>query len=149
MLHADTYYLKMCYDYPRANSMDHQDWDIATLRKKVAERPVSARPSCMPPTMSTSSSRPVWAIERRVDDVDSGKPPLDMTSREEARRITERRALLGMKQSDLAMRVNTDVKDIQAIEAGRAVENRNLLSKIWRILDPPLHATTTKNKVKA
>jgi ribosome-binding protein aMBF1 (putative translation factor) len=117
------------------------DWDVVTLRQKVAERPVSARPGCMPATMSTTSSRPAWAIERRVDDVDSGKPPLDMTSREEARRITERRTTLGMKQSDLAMRVNADVKDIQAIEAGRAVENRKLLSKIWRVLDPPpVHA---------
>jgi ribosome-binding protein aMBF1 (putative translation factor) len=124
--------------------MDPEDWDVVTLRKKVAERAGGGAP---PATKSLTSSKPAWAIERRVDDVDSGKPILDMTSRQEARRIVERRTALLMKQSDLAMRVNTDVKEIQAIEAGRAVENRNLLAKIWRVLDPPRaqHSKATRN----
>lgn len=110
----------------------HQDWDVVTLRAKVAERPPSAYQH-QSATQSTTSSKPAWKIEKQVDD-ETSKKAIEYTSREDAKSIVDRRMALRLSQRDLAMRVNVDVKEIQAIESCRAVENRNLLAKIRRVL---------------
>ena len=115
-------------------SYAHQDWRTVLL--KAGSGPPKARPvlsrSPAPATMSSATGTPAWKVEQRAD-ADDGKP-ISLVSRDDARHITNRRIALKLSQRDLAVRINVDVKEIQAIEACRAVENRALLAKIRRAL---------------
>ena len=113
----------------------HQDWRTVVLKAGSGLRPVSSGGSSRsqgPATMSSATGTPAWKVEQRAD-ADDGKP-ISLVSREDARHITNRRIALKMSQRDLAVRINVDVKEVQAIEACRAVENRALLAKIRKAL---------------
>ena len=120
-------------------SYAHQDWRTVLLKAGSGGTPSGGtlRPasrSQAPATMSSATGTPAWKVEQRAD-ADDGKP-ISLVSREDARHITNRRIALKMSQRDLALRINVDVKEVQAIEACRAVENRALLAKIRKALGP-------------
>ncbi len=113
--------------------MDHQDWKEVVFKKKQPDS-VTSKPQskASTETLSTSSSKPAWKIERDVDG-DSGKP-LAFVSKEDGQKIIAGRVAKKLRQKDLAMRLNMQPKEIQDIESGKAVENKIVLSRIKRFL---------------
>ena len=113
----------------------HQDWKEVVFKKPAVKLSGGSGSGSgkAPETQSTSSSKPAWKIERDVDAVDAGKP-LAFVSKEDAQRIVAGRVAKKLCQKDLAMRLNMQPKDIQDIENGKAVENKQVISRIKRFL---------------
>ena len=118
--------------------MDHQDWQEIVFKKKTNAAAVKRdkNSSCIgkaSETISTLSSKPAWVIERDVDAVDTGKP-LAFVSKDAAQRIIVGRIAKKLCQKDLARHMNMQPKEIQEIESGKAVENKQVISRIKRFL---------------
>ena len=112
--------------------MNHQDWEPVVIgMKKKNKAPAGAAPSAAG-TATTVSNKPAWKIEQQVD-ADHGKP-LKYVSRDDAKAIIKARIAMKLSQKEVAMRLNLQVKDVNDIESGKAVENRLILSKIRRVL---------------
>ena len=85
-------------------------------------------------TMSTTSSKPAWKIEKQIDDENGQGSVLQFTSKEEARMIVQARLAMKLTQKDLAVKLNMPLVIIQQIESGKSVDNRNHMSRILRFL---------------
>lgn len=110
--------------------MDFDNMDLSVFQTKASQaKPKQPKPAA---TMSTTSSKPAWKIEKMVDG-ETGKP-LVFTSREDAQRIVAGRVSMRLSQKDLAIRLNMQLKDLQEIETCRAVDNRNTIDRILRYL---------------
>jgi ribosome-binding protein aMBF1 (putative translation factor) len=118
-----------------ADSYVHQDWKTIVLRQGGAttKPPRSSGPPPQAATVASTTGTPAWKVEQRAD-AETGKP-ISYVTKTDACSIVKRRVAMKLSQRDLAMRINVDVKEIQAIEACRAVENRGLLAKIRRAME--------------
>lgn len=114
-------------------SYNHQDWNTVILKpkKEVAGGDAAAK-TARPGFAIAAGGKPAYKIEQQVDG-DSGKP-LNYVSKEDAQKVVAGRVAMKLSQKDLAMRLNMQVKDIQDIESGRAIENKQVLGKIKRLL---------------
>lgn len=118
--------------------MDHQDWKQVVFKARggvsLPKDPLQPPRSTHTATASTTSSKPAWKIEQQVDDVTGGSKPLTFVSADDARKVVAGRVARKLTQKELATRINVQLKDIQEIENGKAVENRQLLAKIRKVL---------------
>lgn len=113
----------------------HQDWKTVVLRpKKEVEVKTVAKGAAgvSTSTVSTATGKPAWKIEEQVDS-DVGKP-IKLVSKEDASAIVKGRVEKKLTQKELAQKLNMQQKEIADIEAGKAVENKQVLSKIKRAL---------------
>ena len=110
----------------------HQDWKEIVFKKASSKLSIKPSRFSKPETPSSSSSKPAWKIERDVDG-ESGKP-LNFVNRDDAQRIITGRVIKKLGQKDLAMNLNMPLKEIQEIESCKAVENKQVLSRIKRFL---------------
>ena len=107
--------------------MQHQDWQQVVFRKpKPSERIIEA-----PKTMSSTTGMAAY----KIDNADYAENPLKQVSREDMQYIIQGRVNKKLTQKDLAKQLNIQLKDIQDIESGKAIENKQLLSKIKRHLN--------------
>lgn len=111
--------------------MDHQDWTPVVLRAKKSPPTTTVSPRTTA-TISSTTSKPVWKIEKQVDS-DQGKP-LNLVSSDVAKAIIGGRIAMKLTQKYLAQRLNLPEKEIKEIEAGKAVENKAVIAKIKRLL---------------
>jgi ribosome-binding protein aMBF1 (putative translation factor) len=113
---------------------DFLDMDVSLFRSASAAGHAKKKVEEKAVTMSTASSLPAWKIEKMVDGETSKKPIL-LTSREDARRIVEARVANKLSQKELAAKLALPLPLIKDIEAGKAVENRNHLVKIFKFFN--------------
>lgn len=113
---------------------NHQDWSTIVLKKKSSE-PSEVKIVSKNDKQSISSvvNKPMWKLEKQIDNIDSGKP-LTYVSRDDAQKIIAGRIAMKLTQKDLATKLNMQVKEIQDIENCKALENKLVLSKIKKIL---------------
>ena len=112
---------------------DFLDMDVSLFRNAntSGKKPKSEEKAV---TMSTSSSLPAWKIEQMVDG-DASKKPILLTSKEDARRIVDARVANKLSQKELATKLAMPLPLLKDIEAGKAVENRNHLIKIFKFFN--------------
>jgi ribosome-binding protein aMBF1 (putative translation factor) len=114
--------------------MEHQDWNVITFKKnKGPEKEIQAKSSVITATTSSTTNKPAWKIEQQVDG-DNGKP-LQYISKADSQLIIQGRIAMKLTQKDLACKLNIQIKDIQDIESGKALENKMVLSKIRKMLN--------------
>ena len=113
--------------------MEHQDWKEVVFRARGGVSLPKEQQQQSAATQSTTSSKPAWKIEQQVDATGGGKP-LTHVSPEDARMVVAGRVAKKLTQKELATRLNVQLKDIQEVESGKAVENRALLSRIRKFL---------------
>lgn len=119
--------------------MEHQDWKTIILKNsnnKQDDRKSNGTNRTATPTIcteSTTSSKPAWKIEKMVDDPNSKKVIL-YVSKKDAQAIIKARVDVGLTQKQLAQQLNMNLKDLQDIEACKAVENKQVLSRIHTFL---------------
>ena len=116
----------------KQNMDQQQDWKQVVFKKQTKSK--DSRQPMVAATASTMSSKPAWKIEQMVDS-DESKKPLDRVSKADAQRIVLGRCAMKLKQQDLATRLNMPIKELQEIEACKAVENKAVLSRIKRFLN--------------
>jgi ribosome-binding protein aMBF1 (putative translation factor) len=105
---------------------------VVFRKKTEAIRPVfTPQAAC---TQSAVSSKPAWKIEQQVDSDAPGTKPLTRVSPDDAQRVVAARTAAKLTQKQLAARINVQPRDIQEVESGRAIENRDLLARIRRSL---------------
>jgi len=117
--------------------MQHQDWNIITFRKKqeaIKQKMLKGEAPTQKATISQVSNIPAWKVEENVDAVDGGKP-LKYISTDDSKKITQARMAKKLTQKELACRLNMQLKDIQDMEGGKAIENRQTISKIYKYLN--------------
>lgn len=113
----------------------HQDWKTVLLKPKKhdGEKSIVRRNESVGlTTVSSVTGKPAWKIEEQVDS-DVGKP-VKYVSKEDASAIVKGRVERKMTQKDLAQKLNMSVKDIADIESGKAIENKQVIGRIKRIL---------------
>jgi len=114
----------------------HQDWKTVVLNKRpeaVVTKTVGVGGKSGGYGGSTSTSgKPAWKVESMVDS-DVGKP-VEYVSKEDGQKIVNGRVAMKLSQKDLAVRLNMPLKDIQDIESGRAILNKEKLGRIKRFL---------------
>jgi ribosome-binding protein aMBF1 (putative translation factor) len=125
----------------------HQDWNVVVLnpkktdveRKTVAKSSVASGVSCLSGVNGangvsgvSASGKPAWKVEAQVD-ADVGKP-VDYVPKDVAQSIVNGRVAMKLTQKDLAARLNMQLKEIQEIESGRAVYNKQVVGRIKRFL---------------
>jgi ribosome-binding protein aMBF1 (putative translation factor) len=106
--------------------MQGQDWNQVVFHKNKP-RPNVDRPS----TMSEATGKPVWKVEKAIEN---GENPIKYVSNDDAKKIIQGRVAAKLTQKQLAMKVNMQEKDIKEIESSKAVENKQVLSRIFRVL---------------
>jgi putative transcription factor len=116
---------------------EHQDWNTVVLKKKktdaeVKQERVKKHVGNTGPTMSSTTNKPAWKIEKQVDDENS--KPVTYVSKQDSSAIMKARLAMKLSQKDLAQRLNMQFKDIQDIENGKYLENKAIISKIKRVL---------------
>ena len=109
----------------------HQDWNQVVFKKPKVELHDKALKT--PETVSKTSSKPAWKIEKQVDS-EEGKP-ITYVTKLDADLIIKGRIEAKLTQKQLAQRLNMQEKDIKDIETCKAVENKAILSKIKRMLN--------------
>lgn len=119
--------------------MDHQDWSVVTFNKKQPQKNTSQKAAYPPATVSSKTGKPAWKIEQQVDS-ENGKP-INRVSKDDSKRIVELRLKARLSQRDLEQKMNLSASSIKDIEAGTAVENKALLSRIIRFLTRLQHST--------
>lgn len=108
-----------------------QDWTPVVLKKGKSQK--HRKPSnTSQEVFSQTSNKPLWKIENQVNG-DTGKP-IKYVSREDATFIMATRLSKKLSQKDLAVKLNIQLKDIHDIESCKAVENKQLISKIRKYL---------------
>jgi ribosome-binding protein aMBF1 (putative translation factor) len=107
--------------------MEHQDWSPVIFKKKPEKISIPDSPQ----TISSTSSKPAWKIEKMIDE----GIQLLKVSKEDSKIIIAGRINMKLSQKDLATRLNMQIKDIQEIENGKAIENKQVLSKIKKFLN--------------
>lgn len=112
----------------------HQDWNTVVLKPKkpVEEKATVRKDSAGLTTVSAVTGKPAWKIEEQVDS-DVGKP-VKYVTKEDASAIVKGRVEKKMTQKDLAQKLNMSVKDIADIECGKAIENKQKIGQIKRLL---------------
>lgn len=115
---------------------DSQDWEQVIVKKKqilVATHEQKVARSGAKATV-TSSGKPAWAIENKVDNPEYSGKMVDRVGRETGQKIASGRAALKMTQEDLARGVRVTKNVINEIETGKAVTDKQLLANIRRVL---------------
>jgi ribosome-binding protein aMBF1 (putative translation factor) len=122
----------------------HQDWKPVILKKKTPVPQQKQQNQQQKPggdsninksrqaTMSAASAKPAWKIEEQVDSLE--RKPLDMVSKDIAKRIIQARTDAKLSQKELAIKANMTEREIRDIESAKAVENKAVLSKLKKIL---------------
>jgi putative transcription factor len=115
---------------------EHQDWTPVIIRGK---KPGSVQHKTQATTRvahvtSSTTGKPAWAIEKKIDNPDAQGPLLNCVSKDTARLITQGRVAKKMTQNELAQAINVPPAIIKEIEAGKAIENKQLLANIRRVL---------------
>lgn len=106
--------------------MQNQDWTPVVFHKK----PDTVRRVEAPQTFSATTAKPAWKIEQQEDlGVE-----LKRVCKEDTQRIIQGRVNKKLCQKDLATKLNMQLKDIQEIENGKALENKQQLAKIKKFL---------------
>jgi ribosome-binding protein aMBF1 (putative translation factor) len=115
---------------------EHQDWTpfIIGCKKPPQKTTVQVPRTQATCVTSTTTGKPAWAIEKKIDDPDGRGPVLNRVSQETARLITGGRVSKKMTQEDLARAINVQPAIIKEIEGGKAIENKQLLAKIRQVL---------------
>lgn len=108
----------------------HQDWTPVIMKAKKTQ--TEAVPKVQAVT-TTPAGKLAWKIEKQVDS-DLGKP-LNYLPHDTIRAIIGGRTSAKLTQKQLAQRLNIQEKDIKDIEAGKAIENKALISRIKRFLN--------------
>lgn len=116
-----------------------QDWKTVIIKKHqpppVTQASKAARSGAH--ATFTSTGKPAWAIEKRVDDPDSTAKPVDFVGRQLGSDIARARASQKLSQVDLANTVHVQKNIIEDIERGTAVLNKPLIAKIRKTLKMP------------
>ncbi len=116
--------------------MEHQDWKTLVIGKKVNAKPTETVQKQFAPQNAatiTSSQKPAWKIEQQVD-AETGKP-LTLVSSDVAKLIIAARTAQKLTQAQLANKLNVPEKEIKEIESGKAVQNKQLISRIKKVLN--------------
>jgi ribosome-binding protein aMBF1 (putative translation factor) len=112
----------------------HQDWTPVILKKKPEQQKVVVQKHVKEAaSVSATSNKPMWKIEQQVDS-DVGKPII-YVSKDLSKKILAARVAAKLSQKDLAQKLNMQMKDVQDIESGKAIENKLILGKIKRCLN--------------
>lgn len=126
---------------------DHQDWEsviLSTNKKRRLDDSAAASSAAAPAASYVASGIPSWKVEQMVDG-DTGKP-VRMVSKDDATYVRDNRVICKLTQKALAQLANVQEKDVKDIENGSAVENRQLVSKLKRILQSRLAIDETLQK---
>lgn len=124
--------------------VNHQDWETVVLRKKPVVEHGNERPQSAPPAsginrernklMTSATTKMARTIEKRVDDPDGTKAPIDYVNKDVAKAIANARIKAGLSQKMLAQKLCISEKDVKEIESGKAVEHKQRISSIKRFL---------------
>lgn len=98
--------------------MEHQDWKPVILRKNNTKPP--------PPKAQSN------AKFKKIDS-DDPKPPQTLNHSVKIR-IQQGRVAKKLTQKQLAQKLNLPVQIIAEYESGKAIPNRQILSKIGRVI---------------
>ena len=105
---------------------NNQDWETVVFRKpKAPEKHIESAK-----TVSSTTGTAAY----KIDNADYAEKPLKQVSKEDAQFIIQARVNKKLTQKQLAQRLNIQLKDIQEIEGGKALENKQLLSRIKKTL---------------
>ena len=104
------------------------EWHTVGFDKKAALGPSLIQPK----QGGFGPKEAAWKVERRVD-AEVGKP-LELVSAEDRLAVIRGRTAAGLSQRDLATRLNLQFKDVQDIESGKALRNKQLVGRIKRLL---------------
>lgn len=126
--------------------MEHQDWKQVILKPKVqSAQKGDIKLKHVPTwTVSGATNQPAWKIEKQVDS-DSGTP-INVVPSEVSKEIIKLRLEARLTQKDLARLVNIDQKEIQKVEGGTAIYNKQQISKIRDTLQRRLKAANNISK---
>ena len=108
--------------------MNHQDW-TPVIFKKQQNNQVKHIESAK--TISSTTGIAAYKIEKAENDGIA----LKYVSREDSQRIIQGRVNQKLTQQALAQQLNIQLKDIQEIENCKAIENKQMLSKIKKKLN--------------
>lgn len=134
-------YKKKTRTYKTQMGYHHQDWTTVVLNQKNQQKQ-SQHVKAPAATVSTTTNKPAWKIEQQVDS-DKGKP-IQFISKQDSDMLKNLRIALKLTQSELATRLNSKVKDIQDIEACKAVENKAVIASMKRKMQAMLDAAKTQ-----
>lgn len=109
--------------------MQGQDWNQVVFNKHKP-RPVVDQP-INKATISESTGKPVWKVEKAIEN---GENPIKYVNADDAKKIVQGRVAAKLTQKQLAMKINMQEKDIKDIESSKAVENKQVLSRVFRVL---------------
>jgi ribosome-binding protein aMBF1 (putative translation factor) len=115
-----------------ADGYSHQDWKTVVMKPPKEATQTHAVAKTQGAT-TTQAGKPAWKVEQQTDS-EVGKP-VNYVSTDIARTIIGGRTAAKLTQKQLAQRLNIPEKDIKEIEAGKAIENKGLLSRIKRALN--------------
>lgn len=108
--------------------MEHQDWKPVILRKKIYKPPPQKPPK-----------------NTKFHEIDGDNPKAPPTLDHSVKiRIQQARVAKKLTQKQLAQKLNLPVNTINDYESGKAVPNRQILSKIGRALGINLNKQQTK-----
>ena len=101
--------------------MEHQDWDLFTIKKKKS---------------SSEKKEFVKSTERKIEESEANgnlsHKKMDISFGKALQRY---RTSQNMTQKDIAQKLNIQIKDINEIESGKAKHNGLLMGKIKRIMN--------------
>lgn len=108
----------------------HQDWTpVVVCKNKPKDTSKNEKSAC---ATVTASGVPAWKVEANVDD--DIATPIKLVSSTTANAIAQGRVAKKMTREALARAINVKVSEIADIETCKAVENRQLLAKIRKVL---------------
>lgn len=113
-------------------SYTHQDWSPVIIHtKKTLE--VQKATSTLPKTASISST--TGKLARTIEKNEEEGKPLARVETHERQRLVQLRTSLKLRQEDVARLADVHVSVIKDIEAGNALKNAALMSKIIKRLE--------------
>lgn len=112
--------------------MEHQDWSTVYIK---ADKEINKTPDQRKKEKEREINAVKFAkenkIEKQIEDGNLKHKKMDVSFGKE---LQKKRLSKGMTQKDLAQKLNTPVKNINEIEAGKAKHNPGLMNKINKIM---------------
>lgn len=122
--------------------MEHQNWNTVVINGKQSAVP-STRQVSSGTTIkkqqggkNSNKGQELTGLKRKLDGDEI--EPLPTVSRSLSQQIVAARNAAGLTQKDLAQKINEKVDVIKSYEAGTALPNPGVLSKLQRALNTTL-----------
>jgi len=105
-----------------------QDWKPVVFKKKIEQTPVQKATAIKNKKRGNNSAQKLCKVDNTEIDT------IKKVSMSTSKAISKRRTELGLKQKDLANRINVKIELLASYENGKAVPNGQIINKLERVL---------------